>query len=62
MQARVAATLTQQVIVTSHFHYASLFQRHDAVALANGGQPVSDDENGAASRHGPKVSLDDLFE
>ena len=40
---------------------APLLQYHDAVGIANGGQPVSDDEGGAALHQGIHTPLHQGF-
>src|SRR5262249_39999735 len=48
IEQRVTAAQTQQLVVTTRLDKIAVFDHHDPVGMHDGGEPVRDDECGAA--------------
>ena len=57
----VAAVLGQQILVVAPLDDLALLQDHDGLGVADGGEPVGDDEHGAARHQPVHALLDELF-
>ena len=57
VEAAVKRAGEQQIIVLAHTHNAAVLHHHDLVRLHDGGQPVSNGNDGAALHHGIKGLL-----
>lgn len=61
MESGIHPLVLQQLIVGALFGDPALFHDDDAVGLTDGGQPMGDDDDGAAPADAAHVVLDDVF-
>ena len=57
----VVASLFHERLVAAPLHNLPMAEHQDDVAVADGGEPVSDDEAGAADQTGGDSALDQLL-
>lgn len=61
MELVIPALLRHELVVRTALHDAAVFQHHDAVRVAHGGEPVRDDKRRAAGHQRVHAALHELL-